>query len=177
MRGHHSGFDLFVAGGRLADELAAGAVRFTITNGQVTGLERVFGDWTVDTGLYHLTREVRSFDTASTTSPTYGFTVSNGAVTAVTQTFGTSGWTHDIDVAKLAASAFAVAGNTVTETTIRGNTLETLQFTTTDGVPRRERRRHLHGRRARHGDDGGHRRTAGADVGADRRLALIRIGT
>lgn len=161
MRDHHPGFDLF----------AAGDVRFAITNGQVTGLEHVFGDWTVDTGLpanatftvadgtvtetltrgaatatltyaadatdtglYHLTQEVRSFDSASTTSPTYGFTVTDGAVTAVTQTFGASGWTHDIDVTKLPASAFTVSGNTVTETTIRGNTLETQQFTTTDGT-------------------------------------------
>lgn len=169
MRDHHPGFDLFATGA--ADELAAGDVRFTITNGQVTGLERVFGDWTVDTGLpanatftvaddsvtetlargaatatltyaadatdtglYHLTQEVRSYDTTSTASPTYGFTVTGGVVTAVTQTFGASGWTHDVDVAKLAASAFTVSGNTVTETTIRGNTLETLQFTTTDGT-------------------------------------------
>jgi len=171
MRDHLPGFDHYAAAGRLADELAAGDVRFTITNGQVTGLEHVIGSRTIDTGLpsnatfavsggsvtetltrgastatltytvdpadpglYHLTQEVRSFDTSSTTSPTYGFTVTNGAVTAVTQTFGTSGWTHDTDAASLAASAFSVSGNTVTETTIRGNTLETLQFTTTDGT-------------------------------------------
>lgn len=171
MRDHQPGFDNDGPAGRLADELALGDVRFTISGGQVTGVERVIGTHTIDTGLpsnaafavsggtvtetltrgtatatltytadatdaglYHLTQEVRSFDTTATTSPTYGFTVRGGAVTAMTQTFGTSGWTHDVDVAGIAGSAFTVAGSTVTETTIRGNTLETLQFTTTDGT-------------------------------------------
>ena len=164
MRDHHPA-------GRLADELASDDVRFTISDGQVTGIEHVIGSrtiaaslpanatftvgtgivtetlirgtasatltWTADaadTGLYHLTQEVRSFDTAATDTPTYGFTVTGGAVTAMTQTFGTSGWTHSVAVADLAASVFTVDGSTVTETAIRGNTLETLQFTTTDGT-------------------------------------------
>lgn len=157
--------------GRLADELATGDVRFTISDGQVTGIEHVIGGrtiagslpanatfavgagtvtetltrgsstatrtWTVDandTALYHLTQEVRSFDTAAANTPTYGFTVADGAVTAMTQTFGSAAWTHSVAVADLAASVFTVSGNTVTETAIRGNTLETLQFTTTDGT-------------------------------------------
>jgi hypothetical protein len=157
--------------GRLADELATADVRFTITDGQVTGLEHVIGSrtiaaslpadatfavgtgtvtetltrgtatatltWTVDatdTGLYHLTQEVRSFDTTAANTPTSGFTVADGAVTGMTQTFGTSGWTHDVAVGDLAASVFTVAGSAVTETAIRGNTLETLTYTTTDGT-------------------------------------------
>jgi len=157
--------------GRLADELAPGDARFTISDGQVTGVEHVIGSrtiatglpanatftvgtdtvmetltrgattatltWTVDAsdaGLYHLTQEVRSFDTTAANTPTYGFTVTNGAVTAMTQTFGSSGWTHSVAVADLAASVFTVDGSTVTETAIRGNTLETQQFTTTDGT-------------------------------------------
>jgi hypothetical protein len=157
--------------GRLADELASGDVRFTISDGQVTGIEHVIGSRTIatglpagatftvgtdtvtetlsrgtstatrtytadagDPGLYHLTQEVRSFDTTATDTPTYGFAVTGGAVTAMTQTFGTSGWTHGVDVADLAASVFTVDGSTVTETAIRGNTLETLRFTTTDGT-------------------------------------------
>jgi hypothetical protein len=157
--------------GRLADELASGDVRFTISDGQVTGLEHVIGSRTIaaglpadatftvgtgtvtetltrgtatatltytvdaaDTGLYHLTQEVRSFDTTAATTPTYGFTVTGGAVTAMTQTFGTSGWAHSVAVGDLAASVFTVEGSTVTETAIRGNTLETLRFTTTDGT-------------------------------------------
>ncbi|MCS0633168.1 hypothetical protein NX786_27920 [Telluria mixta] len=157
--------------GRLADELASGDVRFTISNGQVTGLEHVIGSRTIaagppadatftvgtgtvtetltrgtatatltytvdadDAGLYHLTQEVRSFDTTAATTPTYGFTVSGGAVTAMTQTFGTSGWAHSVAVGDLAASVFTVEGSTVTETAIRGNTLATLRYTTTDGT-------------------------------------------
>lgn len=155
----------------LANKLSSGDVRFTISDGQVTGIEHVIGSrtiatslpanatftvgtgtvtetltrgsatatltWTVDasdTGLYHLTQEVRSFDTTAADTPTYGFTVTNGALTDMTQTFGTAGWTHTVAVAELAASAFAVDGSTVTETAIRGNTLETLRFTTTDGT-------------------------------------------
>lgn len=157
--------------GRLADELASGDVRFTISDGQVIGIEHVIGSRTIatglpanatfavgtgtvtetltrgtatamltytvdtaDTGLYHLTQEVRSFDTTATNTPTYGFTVTGGAVTAMTQTFGASGWTHRVAVGDLAASVFTVEGGTVTETAIRGNTLETLRFTTTDGT-------------------------------------------
>jgi hypothetical protein len=157
--------------GRLADELASGDVRFTISDGQVTGIEYVIGSRTIaaglpagatftvgagtvtetltrgtatatltftadatDAGLYHLTQEVRCFDTTATNMPTYGFTVTDGAVTAMTQAFGSSGWTHSVAVADLAASVFMLAGSTVTETAIRGNTLETLQFTTTDGT-------------------------------------------
>ena len=157
--------------GRLADELASGDVRFTISDGQVTGIEHVIGSRTfatslpagatftvgtdtvtetvtrgtatatltftadaTDAGLYHLTQEVRSFDTTATNTPTYGFTVTDGAVTAMTQTFGSSGWTHSVAVADLAASVFSVDGSTVTETAIRGNTLETQQYTTTDGT-------------------------------------------
>jgi hypothetical protein len=113
--------------------VSGGTVTETLTRGTSTATLTYTVD-AADPGLYHLTQEVRSFDTASTTTPTYGFTVTGGAVTAVTQTFGTSGWTDVIDAAHLAASAFAVSGNTVTETKIRGNTLETLQFTTTDGT-------------------------------------------
>jgi hypothetical protein len=171
MRDHHTGFESFAIAGRLADELAPGTVRFTITNGQVTGLERVYGSHAIATGLpanatfavgagtvtetltrgtatatltwtadphdatlYHVTQQVLNFDTSAADTPTYGFTVSGGAVTAMTQTFGASGHTHTIDVARLVASAFTVEGSTVTETAIRGNTLETLTFTTTDGT-------------------------------------------
>lgn len=152
-------------------DMAPGDVRFTISNGEVTGLEHVIGSRTVaaglpadatfivgdgtvtetltrggatetltwtadanDAGLYHLTREVRSFDTAAATSPTYAFTISGGAVTALTQTFGASGWTHAIAVADLAGSAFTLAGDAITQMAVRGNTLEMLQYTTTDGA-------------------------------------------
>jgi hypothetical protein len=96
--------------GRLADELASADVRFTISDGQVTGIEHVIGSRTIAAGL------------------------PAGAVTAMTHTFGNAGRTHSVAVADLAASVFTVAGSTVTETAIRGNTLETLQFTTTDGT-------------------------------------------
>lgn len=139
--GEVTGVERVIGSRTVAAGLPAGTT-FAVGDGTVT--ETVTRDgatatltWTADAGdagLYHLTREVRSFDSASTAMPTYGFTVTDGAVTAMTQTFGASGRTRDVSVADLAASAFSVSGNTVTETTIRGNTLETLQYTTTDGT-------------------------------------------
>jgi hypothetical protein len=171
MRDHHSGYDFQAYAGQLADELALGDVRFTIGDGQVTGLERVIGSriiaaglpanasfvvgdgtvtqtlvratatatltYTADTNdkaLYHLTREVRSYDTAAPDTPTYRFAISAGRVTAMSQTFGTADRSHSVAVDHLPASAFRVDGADVTQTTIRGNTLETLRFTTTDGA-------------------------------------------
>lgn len=146
-------------------------VKFTITDGQVTGLERVFGTktlsatlpagatFTVGTGtvtetlshgsatetltytadtsdgtLYHLTQEATTFDTTAAGERTYAFTIAGGAVTAVSETHGHSGITVSVDTADLPGTAFSVSGNTVTETTIHGNTLETLKFTSTDGM-------------------------------------------
>jgi hypothetical protein len=162
MRDHHTGFDPFdepapgdvrftiqagqvtgiehVVGSRaIASGLPANAT-FTVGAGTVT--ETLTRDaatatltWTADphdATLYHLAHEVRTFDTAAADTPTYGFVLRGGMVAAMTQTFGADGVTHTVDVARLVASAFTVDGGTVIETTIRGNTLVTLTFTTTD---------------------------------------------
>ena len=164
MRDHHTGFDPFdeaapgdvrftIQGGRvtgiehvvgsraIATGLPANAT-FVVGAGTVT--ETLTQDaatatltWTADphdATLYHLTHEVRTFDTTAADTPTYGFVLRGGRVAAVTQTFGAAGGTHTVDVACLVASAFSVDGGTVKETTIRGNTLATLTFTTTDGA-------------------------------------------
>lgn len=147
-----------------------GDVKFTITNGQVTGLERVIGTKTIalnlpsnatftvgtgtvtetltfgtttetrtykvdtsDSTLYHLSQDVRTFDTTATTGRTYGFTISNGAVTAVTEGTSASTHTHTIDVAKLPGTSFTVSGNTVTEISVHDNVVETEKYVTTDG--------------------------------------------
>jgi hypothetical protein len=147
-----------------------GDVQFTISNGQVTDVERVVGSRTIDLGLpakasfsvgsgsvtetlthgsttgtltytadasnpslYHLSQEQQTFDTSAGNAPTYGFTITNGAVTAMTESLGASGRTHSIDVGKLPATSFTASASSVTETTVHGNTVETLQFTTSDG--------------------------------------------
>lgn len=171
MHDQQNGFDHFASFERLADTLSFGDVKFTISDGAVTDVERVVGNRSIDVGvsddasfavgsgtvtetltrgsttttltytadagdtsLYHLTQELRSFDTTSATSPTYGFTISDGTVTAMTESLGGSSRTHNIDVAKLLGSAFTVDGNTVTETIVQGNAVETLQFTSSDGT-------------------------------------------
>jgi hypothetical protein len=164
MRDHHSGFDPFdepapgdvrftiqqgrvtgiehVVGSRaIATGLPANAT-FTVGAGTVTetvtrGAATATLTWTADphdASLYHLTHEVRTFDTTAADTPTYGFTLRGGRVAAMTQAFGPAGDTHTVDATRLVASAFTVDGNTITETTIRGNTLATLTFTTTDGT-------------------------------------------
>jgi len=164
MRDHHTGFDPFdepapgdvrfrIQGGRVTGVehvvgcraiatglpanatfiVGAGTVTETLTSGATTATLT----WTADPHdptLYHLTHEIRTFDTTSADMPTFGFMLRGGTVAAMTQTFGATGGTHTVDVARLVASAFTVDGNTVTETTIRGNTLVTLMFTTTDGT-------------------------------------------
>lgn len=163
MRDHLTGFDSFdeptpgavrftIQGGRVAGiehvvgsraiatglpanatfVVGAGTVTETLTREGATATLT----WTADphdATLYHLTREVRTFDTAAAGTPTYGFILRGGTVAAMTQTFGPGGATHTVDVACLVASAFKIDGDTVIETTIRGNTLATLTFTTTDG--------------------------------------------
>ena len=113
--------------------VGAGTVTETLTRDAATATLT----WTADAhdaSLYHLAHEVRTFDTTSADTPTYGFVLRGGTVAAMTQTFGADGGTHTVDVARLVASAFTVDGGTVIETTIRGNTLVTLTFTTTDGT-------------------------------------------
>lgn len=148
-----------------------GDIKFTIVDGQVTGLERVIGNYAVplplpsdasftvadgtvtetltrgattatltytadasDNTLYHLSQEVKTFDTTASGDHLYTFTLVDGAVTALSETFGTSADTHTIDVSKLPGASFSVSGNTITETTVHGNALETLLFTSTDGA-------------------------------------------
>ena len=164
MRDHHTGFDPFdepapgdvrfrIERGRVTGiehvvgcrSIATGLpvnATFIVGTGTVTetvrsGPATATLTWTADPQdptLYHLTHEFRTFDTTSADMPTYRFVLRGGTVAAMTQTFGASGGTHTVDVARLVASAFTVDGSTVTGTTIRGNTLATLTFTTTDGT-------------------------------------------
>lgn len=148
----------------------SGGYKFDISNGAVTGEERVIGTHTVslhlpssatftvgsgsvtetitgthatetllftadasDATLYHL-----ASDTTAIASPTtvygnstfgYGFTIANGAVSAmsVTETHGTHSSTHTVDTGP--TTTFSVAANgTVTETSISGHTIESTTY-------------------------------------------------
>lgn len=122
----------------------------TFTVGAVTVTETLAHGATTDTltykadaadaTLYHLTQDRAVFDTGAANARIVGFTVADGKVTALTENHGDAAGTHaahaarTIDLTKLPATAFTASGNTVTETTVHGNVLETLTFISTDGT-------------------------------------------
>lgn len=111
--------------------VGTGKVTETITNGTTTETRTYTVD-SKDATLYHLTQDTLTYDTASSSARTYGFTVSSGKVTAITEGASSSN-SHTIDVSKLPGSSFSVSGNTITETRVHGNAVETIKFVTTDG--------------------------------------------
>jgi hypothetical protein len=113
--------------------VGTGTVTETIARGTTTEVLSYTVDAT-DSTLYHLSQDVRTFDTAAASARSYTFTLSNGSVTAMSESVGSSGNVHTVDVTKLATTSFTVDGNTITATTVHGNALETLEFTSTDGT-------------------------------------------
>ncbi|GGY13659.1 hypothetical protein GJV26_05530 [Massilia dura] len=113
--------------------VGTGTVTETITRGTTTEVSTYAVD-TADSTLYHLSQDVKTFDTTVASARSYTFTVTDGSVTAVSESVGWSGNVRTVDVTKLAATSFTVEGGTITATTVHGNTLETLQFTSTDGT-------------------------------------------
>lgn len=110
-----------------------GTVTETVTRGTTTEVLTYAVDAT-DSTLYHLAQDVKTFDTTAANARSYTFTITDGVVTALSESVGRSGNVHTTDVTQLAATSFTASGDTVTATTVHGNTLETLQFTSTDGV-------------------------------------------
>ncbi len=145
---------------------------FTISNGQVTGMQRVIGSKTLayhlpanatfsldpttaaitetitgttateslkytqdplSANLYHLASESETITNPSTTNAkgqtdAYSFTITNGAVSAMQEVWGDSSKTHTHNLLLPPTASFSVNGNTVTETLVEGNSIETLQF-------------------------------------------------
>jgi len=112
--------------------VGTGSVTETLTFGTTTET-RVYAADAADTSLYHLVQDTYTYDTKAANARNYGFTVADGKVTAIVEGV-VHGRTYTVDVTKLAATAFAVSGNTITETSVHGNTVETVQFVTTDGL-------------------------------------------
>jgi hypothetical protein len=113
--------------------VGTGTVAETVTSGTTSEVLTYAVD-TADSTLYHLSQDVRTFDTAAASARSYTFTVTDGSVTALSESVGTSGNVRTVDITKLAATTFTVDGNTITATTVHDNVLETLQFTSTDGT-------------------------------------------
>lgn len=152
--------------------LQPSGVGFTIVDGAVTAMQRIFGTHTVNlplpsgatfavsgntvtetlagrngtevlqytidpsnASLYHLSAE-----TATVSSPTtaydngrsfgYTFTISDGAVTGMQQFVGNATNSHSWNLSIDPSARFTVSGSTITETTVHGNAIETIQFVT-----------------------------------------------
>ncbi len=113
--------------------VGTGIVTETIARGTTTEVLTYAADAAGST-LYHLSQDVKTFDTTAASARSYTFTVTDGAVTALSVSSGWSGNVRTVDVTKLAATSFTADGDTITATTVHDNTLETLQFTSTDGT-------------------------------------------
>jgi hypothetical protein len=154
---------------------AGSGFEFTISNGQVSGMERVFGSDTFsltipssasftvgsnsvtetltgsratevvqfvqdasNTSLYHI-----GMETLTVTSPTtsydngvsfgYAFTISNGAVTGMQESFSYAGNTHTHNLFIAPTATFSMTNTGVTENLVYGNVLETIQFVASSG--------------------------------------------
>ena len=150
---------------------------FTISNGQVTGMEWVNGWRTFDlriptnatfsvganastvtetitatlatqtiqyavdpnhAGLYYIDADAVTVANPSITTP-YGtlhgftFTSSNGAITGMQEVYGTR--VFNLSLAPTASFSVDGAHHTVTETLVRGNTVETTTYLSPDGGP------------------------------------------
>jgi hypothetical protein len=87
-------------------------------------------------GLFHLASDTF---TVSNPSPTdahgnisaYGFTIAQGAVTAMHEIIGNAHHTNSHNVRIASTEAFSISGNTVTETLVQGDTIETIRYVTT----------------------------------------------
>ena len=104
----------------------------TLINGGVTTMMD-FGVDATAAGGYRLMSENMTFGNPSAISGAsyvsgYTFTISNGAVTGMHGVFGTTANSLNINMAIPPTASFVVGANTVTETLIQGNFVETRTF-------------------------------------------------
>jgi hypothetical protein len=82
--------------------------------------------------FYDITSEIQTITSPSTAtnhgSSGYGFTLVNGAVTAMQAVTVNGSHTHSDTLRVAPATSFSVSGSTVSETGIQGNTVETVQY-------------------------------------------------
>ncbi|MCX7170378.1 MAG: hypothetical protein NTY41_08825 [Proteobacteria bacterium] len=145
---------------------------FVVSNGQITGMERVLGAYTyalrlpgnatfavangivtetltgtyatealqyapdsTNANLYHLAADTVTLANPTTTNAygqtsAYAFTIANGTVTGAQSVRGYAGNTYTNNLLLSPTARLSANGNTVTETVVQGNVVETLQFVT-----------------------------------------------
>lgn len=135
-----TGMQKIVGTRAIAMELPAEAT-FTVSGGTVTetllygsateALTYVAND--SNNGTYFLAHDLKTFDTRSANARSYGFMVIDGILMSLAEGRGVAGSTQTVDVTRLAATAFAINGDTITETSVQRNVVETLTFVARDG--------------------------------------------
>ncbi|MCX7174741.1 MAG: hypothetical protein NT159_12650 [Proteobacteria bacterium] len=104
----------------------------TLTGSYATEVLQYAPDPT-NASLYHLSSDTMTIANPSTTNAygftrAYSFTIANGAVTGMQSVWGNAGHTYTNSLRQLPTAHLSSSGNTVTETLVQGNVVETLQF-------------------------------------------------
>jgi len=86
---------------------------------------------TATAGQYSLTADSKTFTGAS--DVTYGFTQSNGTVSAISVTATGNNWTWTHNLPIVPDAQFTIGSSTITETLASGNKVDTLTFTAGTG--------------------------------------------
>jgi len=111
----------------------AGTVTETLTGTNATEVTTFTQDAT-NTAVYHITSVDETVTNPTTTTSNggangYSFTISNGSVTGIQSVFGHGNYTRTVsELIPVAGSSYAVSGNTVTQTSVHDNVVETLQY-------------------------------------------------
>lgn len=104
----------------------------TLTGAYATEVLQYAPD-SINSAVYHLSSDALTINTPSITNSAgltrgYSFTLTGGAVTAMHSvwSYGSQSYTNDLFL--LPTAQLSKSGDTVTETLVRGNVVETLQF-------------------------------------------------
>lgn len=114
--------------------VANSIVTETLTGTAATEVLQYAPDAT-NANLYHLATDTVTLANPATTNAfgqtsAYAFTIANGAVTGMQSVRGYAGNTYTHNLLLAPTAQLSANGNTVTETVVQGNVVETLQFVT-----------------------------------------------
>lgn len=113
---------------------AGNIVSETLTGGYATEVLQYAPD-SANPAVYHLSSDTLTINAPTTTNSFgqtsgYSFTIADGAVTAMQSVWASGSHTYSNNLLLLPTAHLSATGNTVTETLVRGNVVETLQFVT-----------------------------------------------
>lgn len=127
-------------------ETPASNETFTVGGGMVTdsiaysnAVETVvFAQNSANPANYQIATDTITVANPSTTlsdgsTLSYSFTVSNGAVTAMQESYGNGNFSFNQSLSLIPDATFTLNGNSVTETWVRGNAIETVTFVQSGG--------------------------------------------